>query len=175
MRQPAELISTPVMHSCLYLLSFCKTNTVPVLYLTSTPETFKAALQYEWRKMLLCSTDNRLSNSDHKIVCRLSLPKFSSYGVSIFHTFICSLAFFLLHSTFRATPICMVHNRLNSRQLAGTVCFSCLSRQFESLCKQSSRAATRVTRKMRALRTIDPPPPLAEPRPRYSRKNGETE
>lgn len=27
---------------------------------------------------------------------------------------------------------------------------------FESLCKQSSRAATRVTRKMRAPRTIEP-------------------
>lgn len=35
------------------------------------------------------------------------------------------------------------------------VCFSWTVCAFESLCKQSSRAATRVTRKMRALRTIE--------------------
>lgn len=35
------------------------------------------------------------------------------------------------------------------------VCFSWTLHAFESLCKQSSRAATRVTRKMRALRTIE--------------------
>lgn len=36
----------------------------------------------------------------------------------------------------------------------------CARAAFESLCKQSSRAATRVTRKMRALRTIEPRSPL---------------
>lgn len=66
-----------------------------------------------------------------------------------------------------------LHNtdRLIPHRLVETVCFTNVAGRFESLCKQSSRAATRVTRKMRALRTIDPPPPLVEPRDRYSWKN----
>jgi len=53
-----------------------------------------------------------------------------------------------------------LHNakRLILHQLVARVCFSWTYTRaaFESLCKQSSRAATRVTRKMRALRTIEP-------------------